>query len=272
MKLETVYIISKYSPARYPIHLRQLDRLRKHGFKKFMICQTDYPEEALLDSPDIEYLNVYDFSQELDRPNIASARNYLLEKFYDSDEDFGLFLDDDISLREGKEYLDSEKFLELIQNAQSLSSVDCFTVATEGWEDFRAAWRNKKLFKENLVFQHNPNMAGHLICVRNLNKYYGIKHFFKESWCPTATGLCGEDVVFSLELARLGLGCYTLMNCVKQDDGDDNSTWLEGTRQENVEKFRKNLIRAYGLRTDSNGNIMWDDLVHPNLLTVKVPK
>jgi hypothetical protein len=272
LKVDRAYIIT-YRPeneavfqSRREVHLKQIEYWRKQGLK-FLICADNYRDEDYILASDIQYIRGCDYPHELHKPNIASARNALLSEFYKTDEDFGIFLDEDIILEAGFE--DNDQFISNFRsNWTALNGIDAFTAATPAWTTKSRLRENRSnVYDKNFEFEWNPNMAGHLYAMRNFKKFYDTEYYFKESWCPTATGNCGEDVVFTVDLARAGLGVYTLNNITKQVACDDQSIWMAdgANRKQMVLDFRKALAKAYDIPTTKAGTLKWDTLRGPDV-------
>lgn len=160
----------------------------------------------------------------------AGARNELLHLFYGSNEDFGLFVDDDIMLYEGEKYGDSDNMVDILRDIpiESLDGVDTMEPINPSQTPFSALYQKKGgILRHNLLLKRHIATSGGAIFIRNFKKHYDEEVFFEDWKHEDGTVWMGEDVALGVELTRRGRGCYTLMNCVRKDLGWTASTWCE---------------------------------------------
>jgi len=129
----------------------------------------------------------------------SAARNQLLEDFYNSDDDFLLYMDDDTSFY--NRYNVIGLFEALHNHPDWFNQVDVFTGIEGRFTPFTEA--NAKLdLEQQWVFKAMPvSTAGELRCIRNLKKYYGETAYYKQGIHLGDNTIFnfGEDLYFRLE-------------------------------------------------------------------------
>lgn len=252
MKFDTAYIIH-YLPnqpeerrLRREAHYQQVAYWLDKGFK-LVIVATNLNSDDFINSDDIRYIVT-------PKLGIANSRNILLREFYASDQDFGVFLDDDIILDDS---VGSGEFLQTFRETDvaHVGDIDMFSPIHPTWHGRDAV---EVLFA---TFVANPRQAGHSMFLKNLRLHYGVEFYFKNEWAPQPwEPRCGEDVVFGLDLFLAGYGVYDCYNMLKVVSGDDISTWLEdpSSREEMVKRFEARLAKEYDLPIKDGCGVDWD--------------
>lgn len=258
MKLRTVYIIH-YLPndpteraKRKKVHHEQLTYWLSQGLRCVVAASNvNFDDEYIHEG--VEYIMT-------PRVGIANSRNMLLRAFYASDEDFGIFADDDVVLNDAiGSGLVLEEFLEMDINR--MSRIDLFSPIHPDWHGLEAARLANLDVSAGYNFKKNPRQAGHCMFLRNMVKFYNREYYFKNEWAPQPwVERCGEDVVFGLDLHMDGFGVYDCYNMLKVVSNDDTSTWLSdaGKRERMIMEFDARLIEEYDLPIKAGCVIDWD--------------
>lgn len=262
MKLCTVYIIH-YLPndpteraKRKKVHHEQLTYWLAQGLRCVVAASNvNFDDEYIHEG--VEYIMT-------PRVGIANSRNMLLRHFYASDEDFGIFADDDVTLNDvvGGDLI-LEEFTKM--DIDRLRGLDLFSPIHPEWHGIRSCQMANLDTSRGFKFVKNPRQAGHCMFLRNMVKFYDREYYFKNEWAPQPWAQrCGEDVVFALDLHLDGYGVYDCYNMLKVVHNDDTSTWLtDGSdRKRMVLEFESRLAEEYDLPTLGGGGIDWDDVAN----------
>lgn len=211
-----VYIISylpdepKLRQTRLKYHTRQLNWLRNWSNDLYItVCAQNYQPHELQTQLVDRYI-------EKDKLSPSKARNVLLQEFYQSDEDWCLFLDDDSILYDNENHPDTPQFIEKFF-IYDLENVDVF------WPIDPSRWPTAQL---NAIGQLDDwyKLVGvdHLKTsfwfIRNFKKFYNEELYFDESMSH------GEDGEFALRLLTNNKSLYQIYNIKLKEIGKDNST------------------------------------------------
>lgn len=267
MKLNTAYIIHhlpddpEQRRLRKAAHAEQIAYWRQFGLK-FCITASNVRGEDLDRGSDIRYIQIQKGVGQ------ANSRNILLREFYASDEDFGLFMDDDIILDDTAG--SSSVFEELLTvDINRMHGIDLFSPIHPEWHGWDAAWKANN-GGAAWTFKRNPRQAGHSMFIRNMRKFYDREYYFKNEWSPQPWAeRCGEDVVFALDLHMDRFGVYDCYNMLKVVELDDNSTWMADSskRHKLVDEFNARLVEEYDLPIKSGCEIDWAQVAEMHTLT-----
>ena len=230
-------------------HQNQIDWLLSYN-AKILIYAQEYKKEDFIIHPNIEYI-------EGPCRHPGEARNILLQHFYNSQDDFGLFLDNDAILdpkhQDGLNFLSNFNFNKLVEN-----NIHCFQAINPGKEPFNKNHSdNKTLFNSNWLFKRHLDLKTTLFGLLNLKKLYGKELYFNPIYKPF-----GEDIDFALQLVHNGFKIFKCDNIVLKDFGHTVST-LIGTKKEqrNPEMTKaKEIIfeqwKEFGVILDKNNSII----------------
>lgn len=262
MKIETAYIIS-YLPddelrtKRKEIHSKQLEYWLSKNINCVVYAQGYHASDFSNDSRVDYIVNV----GSVKRP--AEARNELLKVFYSSDEDFGLFLDNDIVLYPGEKYMDSETILDILKEIpiESMTAVDVFEPLNPTQTPFTEYYNtNRRVLESSLIFKRHPHTSGGSLFIKNFMKHSNQQFFFDDWKNEDGSVRMGEDVAFGINLTKQGKGCYTLMNIVRKDMGWNSSSWCK-TDEDRKKSFLELKKEIVNLGVDmKKGKLDWSGL------------
>lgn len=203
----------------------------------------------------------------------GTARNFLLDKFYASDEDWAIFADNDSVLHAGPQHCDSKNFVEVFNNIdpELLGNVDAFIPINPANMPFNKLYaENTQTFQNNLVFRRSTAFKGSFFVLKNLRKFYNQRFYFDQTSFTNTEGamIGGEDVDFALQLLKSNFGVYQCQNIVLKELGHTVSTWTEGARghgDPEVKNAGKSvLLNKYKLSTNKAGHIIFKPLYKNN--------
>jgi hypothetical protein len=144
------------------------------------------------------------------------ARNILLERFYKSDEDWAIFIDNDIILDDRNTGTISE-LLEL--DLSTFGAINVIYPASLGTGAFTKSFA-EGLYKgfslvNNFVFEQCLLRGGFLI-IKNFKKHHGIELYFDDGTKLPNSG--GEDNIFGVDIVtKLGLRVMQCRNLVMKE-------------------------------------------------------
>jgi hypothetical protein len=258
MQFNTAYIIS-YLPddslrdKRLEIQNKQLDYWLDKGLDVVVYGQ-NYKGNEIREGVDYIINNGTP-----DRP--GPARNVLLSVFYQTQDDFCLVMDNDITLYEGQKYCASDDLVSILKETpiENFQGVDAFEPLNPTQTPFSAFFAdNRRELSENLYFKRRPNISGQSLFMRNTKKFYD-KEYYYDDWYDEKTGkiIMGEDVDFGIQLTKDGRGVYSLMNAVRKDMGWTVSSWCKNpeARKQSFETLKK-ILPTLGIES-KNGRQDW---------------
>lgn len=229
MKISTVRIISWFGndeirDKRKEIHNKQVDWFLSKGLKVQVFCQ-QYKEEDYRN--DVEYIKS-------EFPNVllpGTARNFLLESFYNSNEDYSFFCDNDSVLYDNIQHIDGSNFISILNEITEQNiHVDCYLPIIPmhtPFSDF--AKKNEHILNKNLMFKRTYKLKGSLFVLRNLKKFYNKEVYFDQDSFTNKEGkiISGEDMGFACELISQGFGVYECKNIILKEFSTNLSTWVD---------------------------------------------
>lgn len=238
MKIDTVYIISWFGKdsvreKRKEIHLRQLKFFKECNMKIVVYAQ-EYKDDEFQEG--VEYI-INDGKLKLP----GHARNVLLEKFYNSDQDFAVFADNDSILYFGDKYKygdGADIFSELertpIENFKNVGGMVPINSINEGY--IKESTENIEVYKDFFILKKSTACKGSLMFLKNIKKHHGKEIYFIEMVDHEGNYACGEDTFHPLQLIKEGLWFYSLRNCVLKEFGTiKSSTWSSTTDNRSVD-------------------------------------
>lgn len=265
MQFDNVYIISYISPKwdektkkkRFESHRTQLEWLSNKGFKNiFVFAQYDGEHTDL-----VTYLP-YDGKRYLP----GDARNFCLEHFYSTDQDFCLLLDDDVILYDDKlesgnikQRFEAADFLLDLKVALLCPMYPRYDPYTEYIEDY------KSVFSNGFVLRNKPTMSGQCLFLKNLKKYYNDPIYFAKDWAePDGSVRFGEDAIFSLDITKKGYGTYKMWNWLMKDMGTTTSSHvIKEANKARFQEMNRYLASTYNLRIKNSGGpsqtVFWSE-------------
>jgi hypothetical protein len=271
MKLDHIYIISWFGrdpirkKFRKEIHTKQLEWCKTNNLKVTVLAQ-EYDQEDY--QPDVEYVHSDTFL----RP--CGARNVLMERFYNSDDDFAIFADNDTVLVDATRGAPNA-FIEEMRNLPENWSEQIDFVA--GVNPAIQAYTNELArpeYKTHSVFRRTNRFSGGFFILKNLKKQKDMELWFDDAGFTDSLNniIPGEESDFCINLLMNKLNCFQNCKAIFNDmAGANRSTWANTTaeRTGKVElakfinsKYKRDLIAilneeertytyvGYSLRTD----------------------
>ena len=270
MKLTTAYIISWFGlddvkQKRQQYHANQLAWCSQQQLQAHVLAQ--------------EYANSDYAPQVIYTKNTGAlmfpgtARNKLLEHFYNSDQDYAVFADNDSILHSGEQHCDSKNFIELFRtiSLEKLGSVDALFPVNPANQPFNKTYQeNQQLFADNLVFRRSTAVKGSWFILKNLKKFYGQELYYDQASFTDSRGkmIGGEDIDFGLQMLKNNMGVYQCQNIILKELGHTVSTWTQGARghgaPEIAQAFKGVIMKKYNLTTNKAGHIQFRDVYKNN--------
>jgi len=200
------------------------------------------------------------YADKLDSPiPPASARNRLLELFYNSDEEWAIFADSDAILNQHEKFPHTHvNICEALQNfPDNFNGVDLFWPHWDGRPGDGAFYDkfnnvdpkyNRVNWEDTLRFDRKfGSMKGTLFFLRN-NKQ---RVMMDESFNGDSKIIPGEDDEFSIACAVNGLGTYILRNIMlKEFTAPSTHAGEQNTRKEEMAKGDVIICNKYKLPND----------------------
>lgn len=250
MLFKTIYIISWFGNTeplrtnRKKKHREQIENLLAFNLFNIIILAQEYEKEDFVSHPNIKYI----LSREVHKPN--NARNILKKHFYNSEEDFALFLDDDILLTDKfvkviSEY-DNQLRKAITEQSIGLISVQYGNKSYNYKNDNSLKYisKNKKLREEHenpvLYLIERPTPEA-LYIMKNFKKADGLEFYYDSETIYSM----GKDLICNLTIN--GYRCYYFWNL--NNDFEANNSELKSTiakeRNKNSEEFMKARKRFF---------------------------
>jgi len=234
-----IYIISylgneQQQTKRLAIHNRQLDWALSQGLTPVVFAQ-QYQPEWFRDG--VEYIKH-------DGPLLRQieARNILLDHFYMSDQDFGMFADNDCYLYSGAKYGYNDTFVDTFRNIplENLQAIDLFVAINPKNQPFTKSFETyKDLYKTHWRFTP-AFVASGLFVMRNIKKHYNDTVYFDPAMInPDRSIIACEDQDFPIQLIMKGYGTFVCNNIVMKEEGATTSTWTENDKAIRREKTKE---------------------------------
>lgn len=246
MKLNNIYIVSWFgndpelAKKRRAVHLTQLDWCKKHNLHPVIYAQ-GYNESDYVDGP--TYIK---HTGSILHP--GPARNVLLQHFYQSDDDFGVFADNDGILYEGSQHGDSANYIKIMRSLpiEEFTAIDLIDPLNPARMAFAKEIQDD-IYKTNLVYRRANKIKGTLFFLKNIKKYKDTELFFDEViFNDNGKMLPGEDTEFCLAALFKGLGCYYTYNAIVNELATEHSTWTSTNEHSNIVPIYEMMNSKYG--------------------------
>lgn len=209
--------IWKYRSSVLKASIKDLQTL-KHPIKIIAQCWTD---EIYDEFKDLEFVEVLRYNEPLFP---YGARNEFLKLFYGSQDEYGLFMDDDTHI---KNYYNFYELLGMfLNNNPSIRHIDVckgLFIGRNGYKEQNL--KIKEIVERNFTFLTGMSyFSSCVLILKNLKKHFGKELYFNKY--PT-----GEDLVFLNGLKMLGLNVLQCQQFFWSGDSYDHSV-LKGMRPE----------------------------------------
>ena len=233
---------NEFREKRKNIHQEQIKWLRElYGFdQEIHVIAQNYYENDYIDG--ISYFK-YDIPL-----GSSCCRNKLLEKFYSSDEDYILMLDDDTLIYP---YYHMDIMMKEFQTKPQkyLPYIDMVVANYPAYQPFKKNIYADPMNKKKYKFVPKPHIVGMaLMFLKNLNKYYSKCLYFNEQMVlPPDYELTMEDTDFGIQCMINGLKCYQASCLITKSPNWSISTVYrdENERLERNKKSIEYLIQKY---------------------------
>jgi hypothetical protein len=249
--VKSVYIISyfgeKNKEARKTAHQDQLSFFKLKGYR-IVVCSMRYQPNDYEEG--VEYI---------DSPLVSpgEARNILLKRFYQSDEDWAVFADNDSWWKDEGKYNPTGKSIEDEIDAHKIfDHIDAF-----GFMDGRVTAYNSILVEnQNKVsFKINPQFRGCCFFMKNIRKSKGVEVYFSKNFVRAdGSFIMGEDLGFALSLVSAGFRVFQCQNVVLVEKCVNASTWASSSSERKLlyQEMNKTCITTVpGLHCKINGSL-----------------
>ena len=245
----STYIISYFGgwDRRREAHAKQLDWLEQYDIPILVLAQ-GYKDA------DCDNRCRYVFSEPLGFP--GKARNVLLERFYQSEFDLGLFMDDDSILTS---HCDGGKFINLLLSIDKslFKDVKMFVPIDPRQQPFNKDHKERHdIYAKYLHFHRHLNVNSSIFFLQNLRKLGFDEVYFDEEFKAPC-----DDAEFAMQVAYSGVGVYRCSNIVLSELENKTTTLNFGgrTRSEAHRKEKGRLVRKwgkYGMRFNEDGSTL----------------
>jgi hypothetical protein len=257
MEIDTVYCIS-YFPDDASIRKKRIVNHRKMldywvSRANVLVYAQNYEETDF--DPRVKYITN---NGPVLRP--GPARNELLKVFYSTTQDYGVFVDDDITLYEGEKYCDSDNIIDVLRKMPILKGVGMFAPLNPTQTPFSDFYQqNETDLRAKLMFKRQANLSGACLFLKNVKKHHDVELYYPDLKDSNGKVVMGEDILFSIEACRKGIFPYTLLNCVRKDLGWTASTWVSDDehRKQSFDKLKEILINNGIQVKGKNKNLDW---------------
>ncbi len=137
-----------------------------------------------------------------DRPPMKAnpARKWAFEQFYESNYDYGIFMDDDAILYNKEQHNSGAKFFEeMASHIEDYQNIDVFFPINPQKIGFNPIWdKSPGLHETNHVFKRSMDLKGSMFIVRNFRKY-GMTEVY-----PDPEFNWQDDTKFAIECVAAG--------------------------------------------------------------------
>lgn len=192
----------------------------------------------------------------------GGARNKVLDKFYPSDYDWLLLMDDDTIIDD--KYSPEIFMHDIIDNFEKFDNIDAINAVEPEYQPYK---KNNFADKANLTyykFTRRPiNSGSATLLLRNPKKYFNEEPYFSNPDANIGEGT--EDVEFRLDWIHAKHTWYTMETWIRKSLAFNDSTiWLR-TPEENTQMLLADLsnicerYKDWGLHKDARGKIVWSD-------------
>lgn len=249
MKLEHAYIISWFGDPSKPdlidrrrkIHQEQLEWCWARRITPVVFAQ-NYEDDWYSDG-DVVYIK-----HQGDVLLPGPARNRLLKRFYASDNDIGLFLDNDTTLYQGAQHGNSTHIIEILRDMTTVDfeGVDILAAINPARTPFSGEIANDE-YKDNLVLNRTYRFNGACFFLKNQSDpmfqfYFDEDNFERED----GTLITCEEYDFCITALRHGCGCYVTHDIILREPGRNFSTWVD-------DDSARDLREAYDVINNKHG-------------------
>ena len=149
----------------------------------------------------------------------AQARNIMLKQFYESNEDWALFIDDDILFKE--EYHPLAFIDNLVAGLYNTNPVTLIMPSYGMLRPINGPLLDaKEITTNNFILEGNTKFRSGMFLIRNIKKFTGKEYYFDEVLKTN------EDYAFGCELIKNNMYVHTHWNIVAHDQGQNDSVLM----------------------------------------------
>lgn len=190
----------------------------------------------------------------------GKARNIILEKFYNSEEDW-LFLADDDTI--AYEYYHYENFIhEIMSNNIKFQKIDAVSAVEPEYHPYKKLNYQDKANLTHYKFEPRElNSGSATSIIRNIRKYYNKEIYYPNTDANKGEGR--EDIEFLLNWLLSGLNWYTMDTWIRKSLCFDQSSIFGKDTKARDKLLMHDLdvvcdkYKEYGLKRQVNGKITW---------------
>lgn len=218
---------------RLQAHIKQLEWLKEWypGIDINCIYQ-NYKEEEIPK----EFITSYE--EYTNGIGAAASRNVLLEKFYHSDKDYMLLLDDD---RLMYDYYDAKNFINDLIAVEKPNTVPIVMPLDPRFSPFKQEnYRSKHIVETDWIIERNTSiMCSGIYIIGNIKKYHDKEIYFDENM-DAAKSEGYEDADFLLQFMRNKLGVYKCKQLIVKSLNSEDSVIFDGMT-DRLNRHKQNL-------------------------------
>ena len=251
LKIDNIYIISWFGSRdnielreyRKKIHQRQLEWCKQHALHPVILAQ-DYNDDEY--NSEATYVKVDDSKLLLPGP----ARNELLKLFYASDNEYGVFADNDTILYQAPQHGDSSTFIELLRSKtlNEFKNVDIIAALNPAQTPFSAEI-SKDVYRTHLVFKLTYKFNGPMFFLKNFAKDNSVKIFFDGTNFERDGALVnGEEFDFCCSALMYGHSVYHTHQAIYNEMGRTKSTWASGSSVRTLKPAHEIINTKHGIK------------------------
>ena len=210
---------SEFREKRKQVHYEQIKWLKElyGNEQEINVVAQNYHED--------DYLEGINYVKSEKPLGATRCRNILLEKFYDTDNDYILMLDDDTLIYP---YYKMDILMKEFQTKPEkyIKDIDMVVANYPAYQPFKQAMYDDPKNKTCYKFIPKPHIVGMaLMFFKNLRKYYDKKMFFNENMVlPPDFQLTMEDTEFGIACMIEGLKCYQVCGLITKSPNWSIST------------------------------------------------
>lgn len=251
---------------RWVMQVKQLEWLKKISvFKHIWILTMEWSADEKS-----EALSIDSRISCIDHPKVpcGDARNVILkDRFYKSDSDFILMLDNDCILYEEQPWHCSGPlfFDEMVKaGIEAFKGVDVIIPHTPQQAPFRHEWeRNIQAYEDNLILKLVVDMKPSFMIQRNFAKYNSSEEYY-DAEVPIL-----ENHQFNIILSGKGYGSYTTQNMILKEmatKAESTTIDYEGDRKASFKHWLTVIYdkwKGEGMAM-KDGKVKWQDFIRRN--------
>ena len=226
---------TEFREKRKQVHCDQISWLRQlyGNNQEIYVVAQNYEENDYLDNLIYHKAN---------KPLGGSiARNIILKRFYESDEDYLLILDDDTMIYP---YYHMDIMMKEFQTVPSkyLEEIDMTVASYPAYKPFKKVIFNDPQNKFMYKFVPKPHIINmSLMFLKNLKKYYDKEIYFDEKMVlPPDFELTMEDTEFGLACIVEGMKCYQA-ECLIAKCPNWNTSTIYKDESKRLDKNKKSI-------------------------------